>query len=67
VTCEWCEKTVSRTNHARHRALCVANPEKVEQASTLTNNTIDYEKLKVTMKEILEDLLQHSVDINPSS
>jgi hypothetical protein len=65
VTCEWCEKTISKTNHARHRALCVANPDKSASASTSTtdistNNIIDYEKLKVTMKAILEDLLQHN-------
>jgi hypothetical protein len=42
--------------------LCVANPDNavVSATDTSANNTIDYEKLKVTMKEILEDLLQHN-------
>lgn len=62
TTCEWCDKTISKSNYARHRSLCAANPNKSDNVSSGMDisayNTIDYERLKVTMKEILEDLLQ---------
>jgi hypothetical protein len=71
VCCEWCEKTVSKANYARHRNVCSSrhteqtenvpiNSSNGAQASTSTSygQEIDYEKLKKTMKEILQDLLK---------
>ncbi len=63
LTCEWCEKSITKGNLSRHKTVCPARPQ--DQASSSSSKqvveigtSIDYEKLKTTMKEILQDLLK---------
>ena len=68
ITCSWCDKSVSKANHARHRMVCSHRPQDIvqqSQASTsasldIQNTQINYEALKTTMKEILQDLLKNN-------
>jgi hypothetical protein len=69
--CEWCDKNISKANYARHKNICISRPQSSnaheQNAITTSNasssvqhslNNIDYEKLKTTMTEILQDLLR---------
>jgi hypothetical protein len=64
IHCEWCDKSISKANYARHRTTCSQRPHDVQQSQASTsstqqiNQTIDYNILKSTMKEILQDLLK---------
>lgn len=67
VVCEWCDKSISKVNLARHKTICNARPDdntkRDQGASSSSSMTqmealIDYEKLKSTMKEILQDILK---------
>jgi len=66
VTCSWCEKSVSKANFARHKVVCSHRPEGAPQASTsspsldIQNTHMNYDILKTTMKEILQDLLKNN-------
>jgi hypothetical protein len=81
IHCEWCDKIISKANYARHRTSCSSRVEdnvglsQVSSSSTIDiSKPIDYNMLKSTMKEILQDLLKsnhgtinHTVIINNNS
>jgi polyhydroxyalkanoate synthesis regulator phasin len=37
IKCEWCDKTLRKSNQARHRVICVANPHKKDQINMKEN------------------------------
>ena len=64
IQCEWCDKSVSKANQARHKTTCSLRPPTNvrTQASTSstqdTNQSIDYDKLKSTITQVLQDILR---------
>lgn len=75
--CQWCEKSISKANYARHKTVCASRPQEgaqvneasqptdIQQNLTIvedacTSTSVNYDKLRHTVQEILHDLLKRN-------